>query len=114
MKDLKFTERLQAEKTVCVLLVRGTDVQGQPICAYVGVRADRLGAFMQAQAAGNFDPEDHGLVITSGTGEPDTDTRARMETEYGFNHAAMTDIPDADALDRPDIRASILKPSAQA
>lgn len=47
-----------AEKTVCVLLVRGEDPDGAPIYAYVGVRADKLKEFMDAQNSGMFYPED--------------------------------------------------------
>jgi hypothetical protein len=33
-------------------------------------------------------------------GEPDAQTRLRMEQEYGFNHQEMMDIPDAADADR--------------
>jgi hypothetical protein len=76
--------------------VRGEDPDGQPIYAYVGVRADKLKPFMEAQQKGTFYPEEHGIIIESGMGEPSAEMRAKMEKDYGFNHDAMLDIPDAD------------------
>lgn len=98
MSGLSFTERLNANRTVCVVLVRGSDDKGGRMYAYVGVRADAMDAFMRAQALGNFYPERFGVVIASGSGEPDDEVRARMERDYGFNHAGMVDIPDAASL----------------
>lgn len=96
MSDLSRSEKMLAEKTVCVLLVRGEDPDGKPIYAYVGVRADKLKEFMEAQQSGLFYPEEHGVIIEAGHGEPDAEVRARMERDYGFNHEGMLDIPDAD------------------
>ena len=94
MTDLSRSDKILAEKTVCVLLVRGEDPSGQPIFAYVGVRADRLEAFMAAQRSGLFYPEEFGVIIESGTGDPSPEVRIKMERDYGFNHDAMLDIPD--------------------
>lgn len=96
MSDLSRSEKMLAEKTVCVLLVRGEDPDGKPIYAYVGVRADKLKEFMEAQQSGLFYPEEHGVIIEAGHGEPDAEVRAKMERDYGFNHEGMLDIPDAD------------------
>ena len=96
MTELSRTDKLLAEKTVCVLLVRGEDTQGEPIYAYVGVRADKLDAFIAAQSSGTFYPDEHGVVIESGHGEPSDEVKKRMEVDYGFNHDTMTDVPDAE------------------
>ncbi len=96
MSELSRSEKILAEKTVCVLLVRGESPDGQPIYAYVGVRADKLQEFMQAQKSGTFYPEEFGAVIEAGVGEPSAEVRLKMERDYGFNHDAMLDIPDAD------------------
>ena len=96
MSDLSRSEKMLAEKTVCVLLVRGEDPDGAPIYAYVGVRADKLKEFMEAQNSGMFYPEEHGVIIEAGAGEPTAEVREKMEREYGFNHEGMLDIPDAD------------------
>ncbi len=96
MSDLSRSDKILAEKTVCVLLVRGEDPDGNTIFAYVGVRADKLQDFMAAQQKGLFYPEQYGVVIESGVGEPSAEIRTKMERDYGFNHEAMTDIPDAD------------------
>ena len=96
MRELSRSEKILAEKTVCVLLVRGEAPDGGCIFAYVGVRADKLQAFMAAQQSGTFYPEEFGVVIESGVGEPSDEVRLKMEREYGFNHSAMLDIPDAE------------------
>lgn len=95
MTELSHAERMAAEKAVCILLVRGESPESTPIYAYVAVRADRLEEFMEAQKSGLFYPEDYGVIVESGEGEPADDVRERMEREYGFNHAGMIDIPDA-------------------
>jgi hypothetical protein len=95
VSELSRSEKILAEKTVCVLLVRGEAPDGSAIYAYVGVRADRLQEFMQAQQHGTFYPEEFGVVIESGADEPSAEVRLKMERDYGFNHEAMLDIPDA-------------------
>lgn len=93
MSELSFPDKMIAEKTVCILLLRGNSPSGEAIFAYVAVRADHLEDFMRAQAAGLFHPEDHGVIIESGHGEPSEEVRERMEREYGFHHDTMIDIP---------------------
>lgn len=95
MSKLSTSEQIIAEKTVCILLVRGENPDGKPIYAYVAVRADKLEAFMEAQKTGTFYPEDFGVIIEAGENEPSADIRKKMEEEYGFNHQMMIDIPDA-------------------
>jgi hypothetical protein len=92
---LSRSEQMLAEKTVCVLLVRGESPEGQSIFAYVAVRADKLQDFMRAQQSGTFYPEDFGYIVEHGEGDPSPEIREKMEREYGFNHAMMVDIPDA-------------------
>lgn len=112
MTELTRSEKILAEKTVCVLLVRGEDPEGKPIFAYVGVRADRLQEFMAAQQSGTFYPEEYGVIIEAGEGEPSAEVRKKMETEYGFNHDAMMDIPGPDQATRiaADLAKSTVKP----
>jgi hypothetical protein len=92
---LSAAKRIIAEKTVTILLVRGENPDGESIYAYVAVRADKLEEFMAAQQDGTFYPEDYGVIIEAGEGEPSDEIRHKMETEYGFNHEVMMDIPDA-------------------
>ena len=92
MTKLTKTEQIIAEKTVCVLLIRGESPDGKKIFAYLAIRADKLQAFMEAQQSGTFYPEDHGMVLESGEGEPSEETKQRMTKEYGFNHDAMLDL----------------------
>lgn len=96
-----------AEKTVCILLVRGEDADGGPIFAYVAVRADKLDAFMEAQKSDTFYPEDYGMIIESGEGDPSDEVKAKMRDEYGFQHEDMVDIQDAGHAN--DLRADIVK-----
>lgn len=107
MAELSRSEKMIAEKTVCILLVRGESPDGDPIFAYVGVRADKLEAFMEAQKTGMFYPEDYGVIVESGVGEPSPEIREKMEKEYGFNHAKMIDIPDAAKAS--DLKSDIVK-----
>lgn len=86
-----------AERTVCVLLVRGESPEGEPVYAYVAVRADKLDAFVQAQAQEPFYPDEHGVIVESGVGEPSQEVRERMERDYGFNHETMLDMHDSDS-----------------
>lgn len=112
MTELTRSEKILAEKTVCVLLVRGEDPEGKPIYAYVGVRADRLQEFMAAQQSGTFYPEEYGVIIEAGEGEPNAEVRKKMETEYGFNHDAMMDIPGPDQANQiaADLAKTTIKP----
>ena len=92
MTKLTRTEQIIAEKTVCVLLVRGESPDGQKIYAYVAIRADKLEGFMEAQKQGTFYPEDFGIVVEAGEGEPSDEVKLKMTQEYGFNHEAMLDL----------------------
>lgn len=110
MTEFSHVERMAAEKAVCILLVRGESPDGAPIFAYVAVRADRLEEFMKAQNSGLFYPEDYGVIVESGEGEPTAEVRQKMESEYGFNHAGMVDIPDAgnaQSIARDFVRVAI-------
>lgn len=98
MADLSRSEQLLAEKTMCILLLRGSDANKEDIWAYVGVRADKLEEFMKAQESESFNPEDYGVIIRSGSGEPSDEDKEYMTKEYGFNHEAMIDIPDTDKV----------------
>lgn len=92
MSKLSKAEQIIAEKTVCVLLVRGESPDGEKIFAYMAVRADKLESFIEAQKSGTFYPEDFGIVIESGYGDPSDEVKEKMTREYGFNHEAMLDI----------------------
>lgn len=102
---LSTIQRLIAEKTVCVVLVRSEDTEGNQLFAYMAVRADKLPEFIEAQNSGTFYPEDFGIVIEMGEGEPSSEIREKMQREYGFNHEAMLDIPTPEKAH--DIAANI-------
>lgn len=96
-----------AEKTMCILLLRGENTEKEPIWAYVGVRADKLEEFMAAQQTEVFHPEDFGVIIESGSGEPSDEIKAKMTNEYGFNHNSMIDIPNAEKAGK--LKSDLLK-----
>ena len=96
MTKLSRSEQIVAEKTVCILLIRGENQEGNKIYAYVAIRADKLQEFMDAQRAGLFYPEDYGVIVESGEGEPAEEVKKKMTQEYGFNHENMIDIPDSN------------------
>lgn len=95
-KKLSTDERVMAGRIAVVLLVRGESPDGVAIYSYVGIPGDRLQEFMAAQGSGTFYPEDFGVIIEAGEGEPSEDTRHKMETVWGFNHEAMADIADEE------------------
>lgn len=92
MTKLTRSEQIIAEKTVCVLLVRGESPDAKKIYAYLAIRADKLEAFMKAQNEGTFFPEDYGIILEAGEGEPSEEVKLKMTQEYGFNHEAMLDL----------------------
>lgn len=89
---VRLTDEEKIENTTCVLLVRGENPDGGTIFAYVAVRADRLEAFMEAQNSGTFYPEDYGVIVESGEGEPSADIQKQMQEEYDFDHENMLDL----------------------
>ena len=111
MSEPSKVEKIIAEKTVCMLLVRGESPEGKPIYAYVAVRADMLETFMKAQESGVFHPDEYGVIVEAGEGEPNAEVRKRMEEEYGFNHGAMLDIPSSVTKD--EIQRNITEMRAQ-
>jgi len=86
------------KKIVTILLVRGENPDGTSIYAYVAVRADKLEDFMEAQTSGVFYPEDYGVIIEAGEGEPSPEVRKKMEDEYGFDEGRMIDIPNKEKV----------------
>ena len=63
------------------------------------IRSDKIEAFMESQKQpGPWCPDDYGIVIESGEGEPSEEVKARMMREYGFNTDAMTDPRDVSWL----------------
>lgn len=115
MSKLTRTEQIIAEKTVCVLLVRGESPDGKKIYAYLAIRADKLESFMEAQKQGTFYPEDYGIVLEAGEGEPSDEVKLKMTQEYGFNHEAMLDLASPEkAHDLTSSLATLAVSAAQA
>lgn len=108
---LSRSEQVLAEKTMCVLLLRGTDNDGRGIYAYVAIKADKLEDFMEAQKKGVFYPGEFGVIIESGAGEPSEEVKRRMTSEYGFNHEAMVDIPNTQKAQQLVTEMVTVKPA---
>ena len=89
MSKLSRTEQIIAEKTVCVLLVRGESPEGKKIYAYLAIRADKLESFMEAQKSGTFFPEDYGIIIEAGEDEPADDVKLKMTKEYSREYGGI-------------------------
>lgn len=84
----------EKKKTVLILLTRGESPDGKSIYAYVAIESSKIVDFMKAQDEGLFYPEDHGIIIAKGEGEPSKEVKNMMERDYGFNHDEMIDIED--------------------
>lgn len=86
MPDAHFTADLLQDKLYSILLLKGETPQGERSYAYVAVRADCMKLFLWAQEREDVRPSDYGNVLAEGVGEPDDDTRRRMEKMHNFNH----------------------------
>ena len=81
--------------SVTAFLLRSETPDGTALYDYVLIRSDKIEAFMESQKQpGPWCPDDYGIVIESGEGEPSEEVKARMMREYGFNTDAMTDPRD--------------------
>lgn len=96
MEKLTRSEQILAQRAVCVLLVRGETIEAKRVFAYVAVRADMLQEFLEAQRSGVFYPEEYGIILEAGEGEPSDEIREKMTKEYGFNHDGMLDLPSGE------------------
>ena len=108
MTELTRSQKIIAEKAVCVMLLRGFNAEGAPVYAYMAVRSDRVQALMRAQEAGDYNPEEYGMLLASGVGEPDADTIAMMEREYGFNHAHALDVSSPTSAEEFVLQATAM------
>lgn len=71
-----------------IILCRGSDAANKPVWAYLCIKPSMAGAFRAAREQGNMDISDYGTILESGSGfEPPASTMARMERDYGVNHA---------------------------
>jgi hypothetical protein len=77
---------------VQIALVRGEDAQGASIFAYVAVQAANVEDFMKAQESGTFYPEDYGVVLATGKGEPTEELIRKIEQDYGIDHDQMVNM----------------------
>jgi hypothetical protein len=99
--QISLDERLFSERTVAILLVRGENPDGEQIYAYVAVRSDRIDEFMRAQSGEDvFYPEDYGVIIEDGEGEPADEVRRRMADQYGFDHDSAISLPSVESAQK--------------
>ena len=89
MTEFTASEKILAESTLCIMLLRGRNSQDEALYAYIAVSVDRLDAFMAAQDRSDFSPEEYGTILASGTGEPSPEVQDAMERDYGFTHDNM-------------------------
>lgn len=82
----KWRPPFDTKHAVAVLLTRGESTKGVPCYAYVAIRMDRLADYQEAQKRESFFPDDYGVVIEAGEGEPSEEVKQRMTREYGFQH----------------------------
>jgi hypothetical protein len=87
-----FTDQVSGE-LYALILMQGFRPNGVPWYCYISVRMDRLKELARLQAEGvGVEPTEFGRVLAHGIGVPDLPTRARMEEEYGFDHAEWLNI----------------------
>lgn len=76
-----------------IILCRGKSAENKPIWAYLCIKPSMASAFKFARERGDVDIADYGTVIESGEGqEPPSQIKARMERDYGVNHAFEDEI----------------------
>lgn len=73
------------ERTVIVVFVTGM-TDGGPQYAYVAVPAGKAADFAAALASPPCPLHEWGTILASGSGMPDPETRAYMESHYGAIH----------------------------
>lgn len=88
-------QKEQMQGSMVIFLVQGMDHTGNKVYCYLAVRADKVEEFQAAMQSGNFNPDEYGMRIVSGFGDPTESVRKMMETDYGFSHARLTD-PNAE------------------
>ncbi len=98
------SQKIFAQKTLCIFLVQGRDKAKQALYHYIALRASDMSKFIQANKKGGCDVSKHGVILASGWGEPDDITRQRMERDYGFHHQTMLIQPAID----PDMEETLL------
>ena len=87
MTPISHRQKLQAQKIAVIVFLEGKSVEGDPIFYYLGVRIDKLQAFIKVQKTGKaFHPEEYGIIIAEGEGQPDDKLKQFMTDEYGFDH----------------------------
>ena len=68
-------------------LVTGQLADGSDHYAYVSIPPSKYIAFKQAQAAGQYDLADYGLILQHGPGlVPSAEVQKEMEEKYGADH----------------------------
>ena len=81
--QLNYTEKNLAKQIAYNVLVTSSDEYGTPTYYYVYVRGDEMQAFGEALKRGNFDPEEYGVVLNWGYGEPDEELKEKMKKYNG-------------------------------
>lgn len=90
---LSIPQRVIAEKILVVNYLKTRDLQGKSHYFYIAVKATNIQKFKNAISNPPFDPQDLGMIIEEGFGEPDEMTKERMRIQYGCNHEYAVDMP---------------------
>lgn len=94
---ISHTQKELIKNIAVVTLLQGADEDGKNMYIYLGVRGDLYNKFISVQQSKKpFDPEEYGVIITSGSGSPDQKTKTYMNREFGFNHENPLVSPQAE------------------
>ncbi len=83
----KIKQQKIAENTAVIMLLNGKNDNDRECYTYFAVRLDMFADFKKAIAEDRgISLDDYGVVIASGLGTPDEETKLRMKEEYQFDY----------------------------
>jgi hypothetical protein len=85
---------LIADKTYCVNYLVYSNNNNARSFMYIAVRQDNMPEFQSAIRQGNFDAEDYGFILESGTGEASANIKNKMSMLYNCNHESGLKVLD--------------------
>ncbi len=81
-----YKQKYLADRTFLLMFIEGEDEAGNPIYAYLGIKASVLEAFCQEINSGAVDISQYGKIFRRGCGNLKEEDKAYMENTYFFNH----------------------------
>lgn len=79
-------ETLVKEGVYSIVYFQAKDGEGELYYIYMAVKLGDLDRFNKAFKGGRFTPNEHGIILECGYGEPDDEVKKLMTEQYGFNH----------------------------